>query len=186
MSEFADIAELQARYVDFIRSDSGDVAVGKLLSGVDRLLASVNEILSYEPEQLIRSRRLSFGSREAVTYPQDLETVERGLRSKTVVLQALELSNDELGLFCREVSDEIQSPVGASSYLSTQEVDAFDWHVDDWQSAIVHLDGRKVFEFRNHEEIELTPGDVIFFRRNIEHRTRTIGHSIHLSITVRN
>lgn len=175
---------LREKYLRFL---SGEELVGRgrLEHGLDEILGEVKSLLSVRPEQLMRARRLSFGSADAVTYPDSIADVESGLETRTLILQGLELSEGPAGGLCQELSSATSRPVGASCYISLESSDAFDWHVDLWDSLVLQLDGSKCFELRGHDDAELIKGDFLMFRKGVEHRTRTIGHSAHVSFSVR-
>lgn len=175
---------LRKEYIGFL--DGGElVSRGRLEDGVDSILSDVRTLLSASPEQLMKARRLSFGSAGAVTYPDSVADVENGLKAQTLILQGLELSEGPVGELCRGLLSDTQRPVGASCYISLESSDAFDWHVDLWDSLVLQVDGSKRFELRGHDDADLVKGDFLMFRKGVEHRTRTIGHSAHVSFSVR-
>lgn len=180
----ADLEGLRAELLNFLEGEES-VATGRLSTGTVDILHAVQRLLGAEPEALIAAKRISFGGADSLDYPVSVDEIEAGINSRTLILQGLELSEDALGEMCRDISEETGRPVGASSYLSVQASEAFDWHIDRWDAMVMQLDGSKVFEFKENASVALEPGDVLMFRQGVEHRTRTVGHSVHVSVSVR-
>ncbi len=72
--------------------------------------------------------------------------------------------------------------VSASAYIANVDSRAFSWHVDRWDNVILQMQGRKVFDLEDGSSRELGPGDALFVPQDVEHRTRTVERSIHLSV----
>ena len=83
-----------------------------------------------------------------------------------------------------ELGTQTQRLVSISAYVSEVDARAFSWHVDKWDNIIVQLRGRKAFDLEDDASFELTAGYVLFLPQDVEHRPRTLDHSIHLSVAI--
>lgn len=181
-------------FEDFLTSDEEVLVRPRFVSAQKLKLfrSDVARTMNHPVQQHVDSHRIAFAENEALFYPKDPDDLATLSRSRTAVLQSLELSGGCVGSIVQQIQSKLDRPSGVSAYVSSPASRAFDWHFDQWESMIVQLTGRKEFAFKglssplgDFRSIELNEGDVLFFRENIVHKTTTLETSVHLSFSVR-
>lgn len=130
----------------------------------------------------VAHRRLAFASAKSLVYPESAADASRLAVERTAILQRLEQMDRVLATLAEELMRGTNTVVSVSAYLSAPGAGRFSWHIDMWESALIQLSGRKVFELRQGTNETMVPGDLLYLPRGLEHRTRTVDASIHLSI----
>jgi ribosomal protein L16 Arg81 hydroxylase len=128
----------------------------------------------------VSKSRIAFALGDEITYPASGAEAERLKEQNTAIVQRLERSDSAFGRLVSELSRAAGRLVSMSAYIADTHSRAFSWHVDKWDNVVVQLQGRKAFDLAGSKE--MTPGDVLFIPEDVEHRTRTLERSLHLSV----
>jgi quercetin dioxygenase-like cupin family protein len=172
----ASLAHGSERRLDRWRLD--DETLRALLAGVGRALARSGL------DTAVTQHRLAFAGDDELVYPKSSREALELAGINTAIVQRLERADRVFQEIVRGLSAETGRRVSVSAYVADVGARAFSWHVDKWDTLVVQLRGRKLFEFDGTIPFALAPGDAFFLPEDVRHRTRTLERSIHLSIAV--
>jgi uncharacterized cupin superfamily protein len=153
-----------------------DTAVAALLEALGRALASS------DMGGFVSNSRIAFALGDEISYPTTGDEAESLKTNNTAIVQRLERSDPVFGYIVSQLSDTSDRLVSISAYVADPHSRAFSWHVDKWDNVVIQMQGRKAFDLEDGSTKELKPGDVLFIPQDVEHRTRTLEKSVHLSV----
>lgn len=147
------------------------------------LLGDIGDVAKRSIDEHVRSKRLAFAAPASVLYPKDAAMARKLGATHTTIFQQLQLSGGTCQILSESLS-EFDPSCNVSCYASSSSSLAFDWHTDAWNSLIVQVAGRKKFEFGPDKLVKLDPGDCLFFRSGVRHRTGSDLASVHISVNL--
>lgn len=162
-----------------------DYCVSRVSEAVDTacILSDIGYVMNRPVGEHILTRRLAFGSTGQLVYPKGAREVQDSSRSKTIILQHLELSGLTFEVLAGAAQRRLRKRVSVSCYISSPASQAFGWHKDEWDSLIWQLSGTKTFLFRDAANFTLKTGALLFIRQGLIHKTVSETTSVHLSVT---
>ncbi len=164
------------------------------VTGIDigAMAQAVGTVMRIPLARLIGARLLALSAPgRPLFYPASYAEVDAFAPESTIIVTSLAGASDVLARYVSYLTSMTNKFAKVSLYCSRHESASFGWHVDDWLSFIVQIHGTKIFEIRadrqsSPQECTLNRGDGLVLETLVEHRTRTLSPSIHLSFSIHN
>jgi hypothetical protein len=182
-------------HFDAWRSAKDDAAfVFAKVTGIDMeaMAQAVSTVMRIPLAQFISARLLALSAPgRPIFYPVSYAEVDEFASESTIIVTSLAGASDVLARYVNHLTSITNRFAKVALYCSRPDSANFGWHVDDWPSFIVQIRGTKSFEIRpdrqsSPQECTLSRGDGLVVETLVEHRTRTLSPSMHLSFSIHN
>ncbi|PZE90780.1 hypothetical protein DEJ00_08465 [Curtobacterium sp. MCLR17_039] len=151
------------------------------------LRAEVERQLAHPISLGVRERRLAYAQPDALIYPtSEEEAAALWAAGKTAIMQSLQTEPGPINQLAAELQVAVSRRVSCSVYLSAADAESFDFHVDEWDGALVQLSGTKTFAVLTDAgeiaEVRIGAGDLLFLPQGRKHKALSSSGSMHLSV----